>query len=228
SSVRRTVPKRAPVATVAARTRSSHAAQLGPRTSTSASRGWAASHVAAAATRAGASGPTTRRVVRISGPASLQPKLARDDGQLDLRRPLGDGHEARVAPKALDRELGDVAVAAEDLHRLPGDPLGDLGGEQLGHRRLAHAISPIEEPGRAPHRGARRLDLRRHARELEFDGLELRDRLAELLALPGVLERRLERRLGDADRARGVRDPPALERARHLLEAALDAAEQRR
>src|SRR5262249_62345318 len=45
----------------------------------------------------------------------LQPQLARDDRELDLRRPLRDGHQPRIAPVALDRELRDVAVPAVDL-----------------------------------------------------------------------------------------------------------------
>src|SRR5215475_5954471 len=158
----------------------------------------------------------------------LQPQLARDDRELDLRGSLRDGHQPRVAPVALDRELGDVAVAAVDLHRLPGHPLRDLGGEELRHGGFAHAGTAVEEPRRAPHRGAGRLDLHAHARQLELDGLELGDLLSELLALAGVAERRLERGLAHADRAGRVRDATALERAGHLLEPALDAAEERR
>src|SRR5256885_12416051 len=99
----------------------------------------------------------------------LQPQLARDDRQLDLRRPLGDRHEPRVPPEALDGELRDVPVAAEHLHRLPRDALGHLRGEELGHRRLAHRVALVEEPCGTPHRRARRLHLHRHARQLELD-----------------------------------------------------------
>src|SRR5258705_8717767 len=106
----------------------------------------------------------------------LDPDLAADDRQRDLGRALGDRHEAGVTPEALDGELRDVAVAAEDLDRLPGHALRDLRGEQLRHRGLAHAVPLIEQPGGAPHHGARRLDLHRHTRQLELDRLELRDR----------------------------------------------------
>src|SRR4051794_13120029 len=52
---------------------------------------------------------------------------------LDLAGPLVDLGDLRVAEVALDREVGEVAVAAEDLHRLLGGPVGHLGGEHLGH-----------------------------------------------------------------------------------------------
>src|SRR5262249_30214124 len=153
-----------------------------------------------------------RRRIRSRPTMRSEAELARDDRQLDLRRALRDRHQASVAPEALHGKLGDVAVAAVNLHGLPRDPLRHLGGEELRHRRLAHPRSLVEEPRRAPHRGARRLHLHRHARELELDGLELRYLLPELLALAGIAERRLECRLADADRARRVRDAAALER----------------
>ena len=58
---------------------------------------------------------------------------------------------------------------------------------------------------------ARRVDLRRHLREVELDRLELADRLAELPPLLRVRERRLERAARDADREGGDRDPAAVE-----------------
>src|SRR5436309_16007731 len=51
------------------------------------------------------------------------------------------------------------------------------------------------------HEGASRLDLRRYIGKLEANGLKLRDRLAELDAVPGVGERVLKSTAGEADRA---------------------------
>src|SRR6185436_14742459 len=52
---------------------------------------------------------------RTVGRTELQSQLAGDQDQLDLGGSLGDGHEPRIAPVALDRKLRDVAVAAVDL-----------------------------------------------------------------------------------------------------------------
>src|SRR5712691_243306 len=75
--------------------------------------------------------------------------------------------------------------------------------------------------------GARDLHLGCHAGELELDGLELGDRLAELDALLRIAQGRLEGRLAHADGAGGMGDAAALERPGHLLEAALAPAEER-
>src|SRR5207244_4069396 len=45
-------------------------------------------------------------------------QLTRDHEPLDLRGPLVDLEQLRVAHQLLDRVLLDVAVAAEDLHRV--------------------------------------------------------------------------------------------------------------
>ena len=78
-------------------------------------------------------------------------------------------------------------------------------------------------PGVAQGRGAireppRRLELGRDVGELELDRLELRDGLAELHALPRVVRRHVEHGLGQAERQRGDRDAPDLERAQELAE----------
>jgi hypothetical protein len=72
-----------------------------------------------------------------------------------------------------------------------------------------------------------RLDLGCHVGDLQLDGLEVRDRLTERRPLPRVPQRRLVRRLGDADRARRDVDPADLQAVQDLLQAAaLLAAEQ--
>ena len=66
---------------------------------------------------------------------------------------------------------------------------------------------------------AGRLDLHAHVGEQELQALELRDRLAELLALLGVAERVVERALGDADGLGGDGDPGVVEGPHRGLEA---------
>ncbi len=48
--------------------------------------------------------------------------------------------------------------------------------------------------------------------------LIVRDRLAELHAIRGILERAVECSLPQSDRHRADRNPPAIERHQHLLE----------
>src|ERR1700733_12023523 len=60
-----------------------------------------------------------------------------DHHALDLAGALVDLGDLRVAEVPLDRELGDVAVAAEDLDPLAGSAVGDVRRVQLGHRGLA-------------------------------------------------------------------------------------------
>src|SRR5258705_13893549 len=113
---------------------------------------------------------------------------ARDHEPLDLARPLVDLGDLRVAVVALDRELLRVAVAAEDLDRLAGLPACHLRREELRFgARLRVRLAPVLQPRRAVHEQPRRADLGRPVGELVLDGLELRDRLAECVALLRIL-----------------------------------------
>src|SRR5258707_14743170 len=96
--------------------------------------------------------------------ARLAHHLAGDHEALDLLRALVDLRDLRVAHEALDRVLLDVAVAAEDLHRIGRDGHRDVAALELRHRRrlrqfrlldalVGHAPEAIEE-------AARRLALR--------------------------------------------------------------------
>src|SRR6266545_1279665 len=62
--------------------------------------------------------------------------LAGDDDPLDLAGPLADLADLGIAHHPLDRIVGGVAIAAEDLHRLGGGAHGQLGAEELGHGGL--------------------------------------------------------------------------------------------
>src|SRR5215510_14606926 len=107
---------------------------------------------------------------------------ARDDVPLDLAGPVPDPLDPRVAPEPLDREVAHQAHAAEDLHRLVGDPAEHLRGVELGHRGVGVAHPALVEPPRgAQGEELGGLDLGGHVREAEADALEPPDRLAELL-----------------------------------------------
>src|SRR4051812_29960124 len=71
--------------------------------------------------------------------ASLLRDLARYDQALNIAAALVDLAHPHIAIEPLDREIGEIAIAAMDLDRVRGDALGHLGGEQLGHRRLLQA-----------------------------------------------------------------------------------------
>ena len=63
------------------------------------------------------------------------------------------------------------------------------------------------------------LDLHRHVGQHELHALEIADRLAELLALLGVCDRRVERALRDADGLRTDRRARVIQRRQRGLEA---------
>src|SRR3954447_366485 len=129
----------------------------------------------------------------------LPQNLPRDHDPLDLAGPLTDLADLGVAHHPLHRILVGVAVAAEDLHRLGGGPHGQLGAEELGHRRLLlERPAVLLEPGGMVEQVGPGLDLRRHIGQLEADPLEAADRPAELLALPGVAQRLVVRSLRDS------------------------------
>src|SRR6266487_5426778 len=129
-----------------------------------------------------ASARTGSPLPAISG-TPLAEHRARDDVPLDLAGPVPDPLDPRVAPEPLDRELAHQAHAAENLHRLVGDPAERLRGVELGHRRIGVAHPAlVQPPGGAEGQELGGLDLGRHVGEAEADALEPPDRLAELLA----------------------------------------------
>src|SRR5215510_4238210 len=118
----------------------------------------------------------------ISG-TPLAEHRARDDVPLDLAGPVPYPLDPRVAPEALDREVAHEAHAAEDLHRLVGNPAEHLRGVELGHRGVGVGhLALVEPPGGAEGEQLGGLDLGCHVGEAEADALEPPDRLAELLA----------------------------------------------
>src|SRR5713226_5635225 len=121
-----------------------------------------------------------------------------DDLFHDLRGPRGDGPEPDVAEEALHGELGHVAVASMELHRLVGDAVGHLGAEELGHRDLGDAVlARAVEPGGMVEELTRGFDLGGHVRDPVPQHLLLAEGPIEGAALPDIGDRILER-LGGA------------------------------
>src|SRR5262245_23064782 len=63
-------------------------------------------------------------------------QMPRNHDPLDLARSLSDLADLRVAHHALDRKVPGVAVTTVELHRGDGRAHGQLGAEELGHRRF--------------------------------------------------------------------------------------------
>src|SRR6476646_4136732 len=89
----------------------------------------------------------------------------RNHEALDLRRAFVNLEQLRVAHQLLDWVLLDVAVAAEDLHRIGRHLHCRVGGEALRERRVERglaAVALVEHPRGLPREQPRRLDLGRH------------------------------------------------------------------
>src|SRR4051794_20567721 len=144
-----------------------------------------------------------------------------DHQSLNLRRPLEDRVDLRVAVHPLDGVFARVPVAAEDLDRALGRPDCDLARLELRHRALGvvEVLASATHPGGAPDEEAGGVDLHLHVGEGERDRLVLDDRAAELLALLGVVQRVLVRGARDADGLRADRRARNLERLHGRLTA---------
>ena len=107
----------------------------------------------AAAMRAGCAGRGRRRRARSRyRPRRRGPReeATRDHEALDLVGAFADDHERGVAEVALDGQLGRVADAAVDAHRLGRDLERGLAREQLGHAGLD--VAALARPACAPPR----------------------------------------------------------------------------
>ena len=119
-----------------------------------------------------------------------------------------------------------VAHPAVDLQRLVGHAVGRFAGVELRHRGLARVAQPLVlHRCSAEREQTRRLQLGRHVREHELDGLVLRDGHVEGLAQLRVIARLLEGGPADADGLRGDADAPAVQGAHGDLESVALGAE---
>src|ERR1700688_1121310 len=143
----------------------------------------------------------------------LAEELAGNDQLLNFAGALADGTELDVAVILFGGVVLDEAVAAMDLHAFVGDAGRGFAGEELGHAGFAREadIFLIGKPRSLINEQARGLHFRGHVGELELDGLELTDGLAELLALFGVAHRGIECALRHAEAKRRDGDAPAIE-----------------
>ena len=153
------------------------------------------------------------------GSSALRPAAARlADARRGSRRRRARGATwrrrtiAAFAGRALEEEVEVVlpgeADAAVDLDRGVGDAPAGVRGVGLRHRggqrqRLGLGVGG---PGGVERRRAGVLGLQQHLRAAVGDRLVGADRAAELLAVLGVLDRHLERPLGDAGLLGGERD----------------------
>ena len=87
------------------------------------------------------------------------------------------------------------------LQRLVGDLEPDIGAETFGHRAQHGRVRvlAVERGCRAPHKGARRLELGRHIGQAKLQRLEFVEAFAERFALLHVSERLVERVLRAAE-----------------------------
>src|SRR3989441_4169070 len=152
--------------------------------------------------------------------------LFRSHDALNLARAFADLADLRVPHHPLDWIIRRIAVAAVQLDGLGGGAHGQLGGEQLRHRRLLlERPAVLLEPRRVIHEVLGRLDFGRHVGEREVDTLEAGDRLAELLPGGRIAETFLERAFGDAERERSQADATAVQGMEELPEAVIHGAE---
>src|SRR5579862_2672548 len=159
----------------------------------------------------------------------LSQYLLGDCLQLQVGRALVNLADFRVAVQLLDGVVLDEAVAAEEIDRERRHPLGDFGREDLAHRRFGEERQPgIAQPCGVVHHQPRALDVGRGARELVLHRLELRDRFAELPAILRVLNRVVERALGESHHLRADADAPFVQRLDRDLVAFADLAEDAR
>ena len=120
---------------------------------------------------------------------------------LDLRGALEDRENARIHIETAHVVFLGIAVAAVNLQRLAGDPLGGLAHVGLHHRGLHLALPLGHERGDGVGELTGRLDDERHAAELHLGEFVLADGIAEHLAVLRVLQRCLVGGLHHADGA---------------------------
>ena len=142
---------------------------------------------------------------------------------------LDDLQHLRVAVHPPDAVVRRDAVGAVDLHGVGGAAQRDVARVHLRHaRQLAGPLAALERLARSRRTSSRAVcGTDRHVGDLRLHDLELRDRLAERVALARVGDRVVEARLGDADRTRGDAEATALDGGHRDLEAVALLAEQR-
>ncbi len=185
----------------------------------------------------GAAAPRTRRSPNSEVPSLTSPPSAAKRSRCSSGAPSQSAVEHHALEPDLDVALPGEADAAVRLDRVARDLLRAVGDVGLRERRRARRLGRrvVEGVRRVPPEPARRVDVERHVRELVLHRLELRERLAELLARPDVggghaheLVRRAEGVGGEQHaraRRRGGRRRPS-RAARRAAPSKVDAGER--
>ena len=116
----------------------------------------------------------------------------------------------------------------EDLHRTIGGVVRRFRRTELRHRGFERRpLAALARVGSLEHQHPRRIELGCAVCEHPLDRLVVGDRLAERFVLFRMSDRGIEGRLADAERLRGDRDAPAVERPHCDLEAVAGTTEER-
>jgi len=162
-------------------------------------------------------GLPTAVAIRFALRIGSESQLASDDHLLHLRGALADLKHLGIAIEPGDRELVDVAVAAEDLGSIACIVHCRGGCGQFGHRRL-----PLDRlAGDQPRRGVvpgepGRPGARLHVGNLELDRLEVTEVVPERRSLLHVPQALVDAALSQAGRQRGDGDPALIEDLQEL------------
>src|SRR5262249_35601036 len=152
-------------------------------------------------------------------PSVAAQEIAGDDDLLDLARALVEAEDAHGAVEALDAVVGDIAGAAEHLHRLVGDPADQPGGEVFRTCRFHRdVLAGVALPRGIEHDALCGVGLGLAVGQHALDELELGDLLAELLAPAGIVHALVDQAFGDADADAGNVEPAAVEHLHRDLE----------
>ena len=160
--------------------------------------------------------------------AELLGAVGEDEGVHHLVGALDDDVDAAVAPRTLDMILRHVALAAHHLDGVVGGAVAELAAEHLADRGLEHdvLVMAVEEAGGHEEHRLHGVRVRRHARELLLDEVELADRAVELEAVLGPLGGLLVRELRRAQHAGAERAAAVVEAGERHVEAAAFLVEQ--
>ena len=129
---------------------------------------------------------------------------------------------AAVAHPAFQRVVVQITIAAMQLQGIVAQGKTVIGGEALGHGAVQAGLAVLLIQlvrGQAYHLPAGG-EVGEHVGQLELQGLELAEWLAELFAFLHVAQRLFQRRLGRTERATGDVDAAAVQ-ALHGVDEAL-------
>src|SRR5919201_4528638 len=101
---------------------------------------------------------TGRAAASAMTAAALEAQVARNNHALDFVRSLTDLEDLLITVQTRDGRLLHEPVPAVDLERVVDDPVRELAGEELRHRRLLSELAALVlQPRRLVDRAPRRL-----------------------------------------------------------------------